>query len=415
MTRRRNIIILGVAFFLLIGLFSPFSKVFIYGASCDDKSECSDEINATSKKIKKYEAVLATQQSQYNSATSQVNKTKNLLQNTVSQIQSKEQEIARLSEQLENSKKILATYLRQAYYLQDEQGIVLVSSEKSDFQNFIQGNDYVEGLKEKIVATMTEIKTTEEDLSNNKESLAQERAKHEKNLSVQKAQQQDIYQDVQETQMTISELNDDLAELQSDYSDILGTSVSIDDIKDAVSFASRKTGVRKGFLYAILYAESKLGKSTGSCTYEKVEDGAYARYKSGKLRKSSWLVFLNRKAIFQDICDDLGYNYKKQKVSCNPASYAGTGGAMGIPQFMPDTWKKYAPSISNLTGHDTPNPWRVDDGVVAAALYLKNAGGASKSGECTAAKRYIGASVAYAANNCKTLLYWANNYESLLK
>lgn len=82
-----------------------------------------------------------------------------------------------------------------------------------------------------------------------------------------------------------------------------------------------------------------------------------ANYKKGKLSKRAWNTFQTRRATFKNICDALDYNYKKQKVSCNPSGYAGTGGAMGVAQFMPDTWNGYKSQVASKTGHNPPDPW----------------------------------------------------------
>jgi len=122
----------------------------------------------------------------------------------------------------------------------------------------------------------------------------------------------------------------------------------------------------------------------------------------------------HRKDLFKKIAKELGYNYKKLKVSCPPKNYKGTGGAMGVAQFMSDTWMGYKSKIASKTGNNPPDPWSLTDGVMAMALKLKNDGGASKSGEWNAAARYLGSCSGSTRFYCENVLYWADNYKKKL-
>jgi membrane-bound lytic murein transglycosylase B len=166
---------------------------------------------------------------------------------------------------------------------------------------------------------------------------------------------------------------------------------------EAIEFASKKTGVRKEFLMAMLDKESDLGRFTGGCTY-----------KNTRVKESD-------KEAFKEICDELDYDYKKQKISC-ALSY-GYGGAMGVAQFMPTTWMGYKDAISNYTGHKPPDPWNLTDGVVGMAEKLRRAGGDSKKGEHYAAKVYYcgGPGSSYWNTHCEayanTVISWSSGYD----
>jgi membrane-bound lytic murein transglycosylase B len=117
---------------------------------------------------------------------------------------------------------------------------------------------------------------------------------------------------------------------------------------------------------------------------------------------------------FKEICDDLGYNYKKMKVSC-ALSY-GIGGAMGVAQFMPSTWVnyKYAPVIAKITGNSPADPWNLKDGIIGMALYLKDKGGDKKSGEHTAAAAYYcgsNLSRTVCQNYANSVISWSKGYD----
>ncbi len=189
------------------------------------------------------------------------------------------------------------------------------------------------------------------------------------------------------------------------------------EIEKQAEFASQITGVRKDFLMGMLVVESDLGRNTGKCTYQEVREGAAADHSRGRLSKQAWKTFLERKKIIQDIADDLGYDADKLKVSCNPA-YSGTGGAMGIPQFMPDTWMEYKDEIAKIVGTDNPDPWSARDGVLAMALKVADVPGVVEHNvyaERRASKMYLSGSTSsryewYASE----IQYWSKNYQDLI-
>ncbi len=190
------------------------------------------------------------------------------------------------------------------------------------------------------------------------------------------------------------------------------------EIEKVAEFASRETGVRKDFLMGLLVVESDLGKNTGECTYQEVEQDAQKSYGLGWLSHRAWKTFEERRNTFKKIADNLGYDYREQKVSCNPANYAGTGGAMGIPQFMPDTWLEYEDRISEITKEENPDPWDMNAGVIAMALKLSDVPGVTNHNiwsERNAAKLYLSGTTSsrydWYANSA---IYWSRNYLSLL-
>ncbi|EKD58453.1 MAG: hypothetical protein ACD_56C00121G0002 [uncultured bacterium] len=190
------------------------------------------------------------------------------------------------------------------------------------------------------------------------------------------------------------------------------------EIERAVEFASQKTGVRKDFLMGMLVVESNLGRNPGSCTYDEVERGAQQSYENGNLSSTAWETFQDRREKVQHVAKDLGYDYKQLKVSCNPSGYAGTGGAMGIPQFMPDTWIAYKDEIGGIVGKRNPDPWNIKDGVVAMALLLADTPGVTEHNlfaERNAAKMYLSGTTSWRYDwYANQILYWAANYRQLL-
>lgn len=193
--------------------------------------------------------------------------------------------------------------------------------------------------------------------------------------------------------------------------------LDLKEIEKQADFASQVTGVRKDFLMGMLVVESNLGKNTGKCTYKEVSEGARSAYQKGLLSKKTWNNFQKQEKIVKDIANELDYDYEKLKVSCNP-NYSGTGGAMGIPQFMPTTWMEYKDEIAQIVGVKNPDPWNVRHGVVAMALKVADVSGVTEhdvSAERRASKMYLSGSTSsryewYASQ----IQYWARNYDELI-
>ena len=192
------------------------------------------------------------------------------------------------------------------------------------------------------------------------------------------------------------------------------------EVEQAAKKASKLTGVRQEFLMGVLTVESQLGQNVGQCTYRQVSDGAEAAHRSGRLSSRAWNTFLTRQEQIRGIASDLGYDLEKLKVSCNPnpAQYMGTGGAMGLPQFMPSTWIEYKERLAALSGKEHPDPWDVYDGVLAMALKLSDVPGVTEhnvTAEKQASKLYLSGSISqkyqWYANDIQ---YWAVNHPALL-
>jgi len=203
-------------------------------------------------------------------------------------------------------------------------------------------------------------------------------------------EQAEVKADIQSAQTTLSQLTSKLNQLRSRYSQLLGKSVSTKDIIEAAKAAASATSMNKSFLLGVLIQESNKGQNTGSCNY-----------KESKMPS-------NQLSAFKNICSGLDYNYQKMNVSCPPKSYKGTGGAMGVPQFMPTTWLAYEDDISSYTGHDTPDPWNLLDGVTAMAIKLSR-DGASKKTRFAEAKSYC---VYLAGGNWGHYCFGTDKYKS---
>ncbi len=388
----------------LVGFF-VFANAYIGNQESqaeDDAEEIQESIDKTQKKIDSVQKDLQQNQSELQTTQSQINTTSSLINKTETEISRKETEIKNMEQRIKLDQSILSDYLRELYW-NEEMDILLPLAIMSDgWQKTILQSDSLITTKDKVLSLIGKIEETKNDLEGKKGELLEKKEDHEELLAKKQSEKNEIAQDIKEAQATMGELNEKIDKMRGELSELLGSSVSAKDIREAVSIASSATGVRKNFLFGMLSVESSLGKYTGGCTYKESRmSGTRAEY-------------------FKSICKSLGYDYKKKKVSCPPKSYSGTGGAMGVAQFMPDTWMGYKSSIASKTGHNPPDPWSLTDGVMAMALKLAKVSGVTshkKSAECNAAKLYLSGTTSSKYNwYCDRVFYWASedNYKKLL-
>lgn len=385
------------------------------------------DIDKIEKKLKDAQKKYGSLQANFNQINSSLTSTQqailrvqNLLDQTTQTIDQKESEIANLDQQLVLERRVLGNLVRELY-LTDATPLVEVMLAHDDVASFFEKEDGLLSTQEKMSTLIDDINETRVKLADEKTTLQDMKQDHEELLAIQSKQKQslvvaknDVASDLADQSSVVDRLQKELGQLQGDLNTILGKAYNAQDIKEAVSFASKKTGVPKGFLFGVLKMETNLGANVGGCTYAQVEDGANASYKAKKLGKTAWATFLRRRDIFKSITKELDIDYRKQKVSCNPKGYIGTGGAMGVAQFMPDTWVAYKSAVTAATGHNPPSPWNLTDGVMAMALKLDKVPGVDKGDRSAwkkAAAAYLGTSYAPYING---ILYWADNYKQLL-
>lgn len=379
----------------------------------EEKEELEEEQEEAEEKIEEYEEKLEEAEQEkakdvqkqvvISNQISQINSNINVLEGKLSESEQElsrlELEIKRQEEEIAESKRKIASILRSVNQADLEARLAFLGKENSLAEYFIavdtlgQLEGELQEYMEKVRQEKSQLegkKKEEEDVivihNDQKGTLESERAK--KNVVLSQTQSE-----IDKHNATIGEIQSKLNKVQRELSALLGEGYDAEDIEDAVKYASKKTGVRKDFLMGMLVVESDLGRYTGGCDYKESRMSSY------------------RKKLFKEICEELDYNYKKMKVSCPPSGYVGTGGAMGVAQFMSDTWMGYKDIVASRTGHDPPDPWDLTDGVMAMASKLANDGATKKSGECRAAMRYLGGSHQW---YCDKVKYWADHYEKLI-
>lgn len=415
---------------MLVASFGTLA-VPVIRVSAVDTGDIQDSIKKTEKKLEAAQQKADSIQKDLNQITGSLVVTKqviantsSLLSETESTIGEKETEIKSLDNEISLQKQLLKDLMQNLYENGNTPLSEVILNHDEMRLSLAEGDTFLT-LQEKIGMIADDLKSARGNTEEEKVVLEDAKTEHERLLRLKGEQEKTLtaaknetQANLQDQQSTIGDLQGKISKLKSSLSDLLGKSYDAKDVEDAASFASKKTGVRKDLIMGMLVVESDLGRYTGGCTYAEVEKGATDRYKSGKLSKASWATFQNRRTIFKSIADSLDKNYSKLKVSCNPASYYGTGGAMGVPQFMPDTWMGYKTRIANATGHSTPDPWNLTDGVMAMAIKLSVVPGVTKhdrSSERNAAKLYLSGTTSSKYNwYADKVLYWADNYQRLL-
>lgn len=399
----KKILTAAILFWLVFfDYYSYRGRVF----AADDAGDIQDNIEKVENKVEKAQKDLNNSQTLLQKKQAETAVTKNLLQKTQTEIARKEAEVVSLDGRIKLNREMLESYIQEAFYADQDPLVNLLLNGGNSLENMSGSFDQILNIKEKINTTLGEIEQNKQDIIKTKEELDGKKEDHEKLIGIQQGQQVEIKTDIQEAQATLSELNAKIDKLKNELSSLLSSAVSFKNVVDAAGYATKITGIRKDYLLGVLVVESNLGRYTGGCTFKESRMSGY------------------RATIFKQICSDLDYNYNKQKVSCPPKRYKGTGGAMGVAQFMPDTWMAYKSSITSATGHKTPDPWSLTDGVVAMALKLTKVDGVKEHKKSAEAKAYCvylagGNWAAYCdskgVNYGAKVLYWADNYERVME
>lgn len=425
---KRTIAIFGASGLLLVTAGS-FSSV-IFRAQAADIGDIQDDIRKTEKQLEAAQKKETALKRDLNQITGSlvvtkeiIAKTSNLLSDTESTITRKEAEIDAIESEIVLQKHFLRELMRSLY----ENGntpLAEIMLDREDTRLSLMEGEQLLSVQDKIRMISEDLRNSRGTVLEEKDVLEDAREEHERLLRLKSEQERSLVaakvetqSDLQDQQKIISRLSKELSELQGDLSKLTGKSYDAKDIRDAVEFASNKTGVPEGVLYGFLKMETNLGANTGQCTYDEVEKGALAQYRSLLKKNKKWQASIDllykRRGIFDDLVKDLGYN-KNKKVSCNPRSYIGQGGAMGIPQFMSDVWRGYESQIAARTGHKTPDPWNLTDGVMAMAIKLNRAGATSDKESVIrkASVNYLGT---FSPGYYNGIVYWSKNYKLLFK
>lgn len=359
-------------------------------------AELEKQIDEYDSKVQEYKKQGSTLQSEIKKYTDKIAKL-NLqikaitltLQKLTKEIDSTTKQITTTASKIEEKKKVIAEVL-QSIYQNDNQGPVMIFLANEKISDFFNEMSRLSSIQNKLRVNVEELSGLHVQLSDQKETLANEKEDTMNLIGYQKAQQLAIQKTKTEKDTLLkvtkgkeSEYQKILAEKQKTAAQIRsrlfelvgGGALKFEDAYKLAKFAETKTGVRAALILAVLDKESALGKNVGKCNYKT------AMHPTRDI------------PTFLQITKELDMDPNATLVSCPIVSDGAYGGAMGPAQFIPSTWIRFKDQIATLTGNNPPSPWNNMDAFTATALYLKGAGadgGTIYAEKVAAAKYYAG-------------------------
>ena len=301
----------------------------------------------------------------------------------------------------------LSEYLR-TIYKQNELSLIEMLLVRKDLSQFFQEVSALEDVQKKINQSLDDLTLLREQLQKEKDELEDKREEllslralaqiQKQNVDSQKSKKNKLLKDTQGQESNYQKLiltkKQNISAIRSQIQYLGKAGVTAEEAVKYADLAAKRTGIRTAFLLGLLEVETGRRYEEGIIT-------AGSNLGSGNWRTDLYQCYINlgkpssaekQKNAFMQITSGLGYNPDTRPVSRKP-NY-GCGGAMGPAQFLPSTWLLFDDKVADLTGHNPPDPWNVEDAFTAAALYLSDAGAKSKTrtAELRAAKAYISGS-----------------------
>jgi len=319
-----------------------------------------------------------------------------------SQIAHKNVVITQLTSRIESGKESLAAILRQTQML-DDYSVVSVAIGAQNVSAFFRDLDAFTSLQTDLHSLFTDINHAKAQTETEKANLAVKQTQTLDAKYVVETQKQKIASNKTQKQQLLAITTNKEAEYQKVLADRQAKAAAIRaalfPLRDtgainegeAIQYAltaSKKTGVRAALVLAVLSQESDLGRNVGNCYVTNLDTGDGVGKNTGTPFKG--VMKAPRDTVpFKKITDALGKDWSTTPVSCPQTG--GYGGAMGPTQFIPSTWMLYEGRIKSALGASATNPWNAEQAIMAAALYLSDAGAVSSSptAERNAACKYF--------------------------
>ncbi len=225
----------------------------------------------------------------------------------------------------------------------------LQGSLKDALQKTIATRDQLVDLKQQLAEKKTDTASLKAARDAQTKSILAAKKEKDALLAETKGQESQYQALLKESQKTAAQIRNRIFEFAG------GGELTFEKAYQIAKSAAGVVEIRPALLLAVLDGESALGKNVGRCTYQK------AMHPTRDV------------PIFLALTAQLGLNPDTTLVSCANSDGA-YGGAMGVSQFIPATWKTFSARIQALTGNNPPSPWRHADAFVATALYMKDAG-----------------------------------------
>lgn len=357
------------------------------------------EVKVQQQKARTLEREMAIYQNRISKNELEIDKTKLYLEEAELEIKRLEEKIKENEDRIIKDKEMLKSLVKLLYaYDQDSMLEILISHD--NLSDFLLEVDAVESLKNEILKAIMDLKKEKGELNAKTEELERQNEEHqqliqvkfqqneslnelknqkEEILEITKGEEKKFQQILEENKNILPTLKAQLHELQS-----LGKKIQFDDAISAAKHIGAVTSVRPEFILGILKVESDLGTNVGGGNYKTDMNP-------------------RQRPVFEAIVSELGYNPNEMPVSKKPRSYSGWGGAMGPAQMIPTTWRIYQNEIAEITGHNPPDPWNLDDAVAALAVKVSKVDGVT-NGKYEA--EYEAAGLYFAGKNWRKFLFY---------
>jgi len=405
------LLLLWLFFIFLFFGFSIGKKELAWGASDSNKDkieDLKDEID----EMEEAEMRISNQIESINQniavIESQLKKTQEVVNQLNQELERLDQEISEAEKKISKQKEVLADAIVKMNAAANEIQLIFLERD-GGAEKFFRMIDAYDEFEKSILEIVEKIKEAKKEVEKKKEEVSEKLDETSHVLEMQKDQQAALAYEQKRKQQILGETRQEISSLRAQLNALqsLGSPISLEEAIKAAKYASKKTGVRTAFLLGVLRVESNLGQNVGG-----------GRYKTD--------MNPNQHSTFKKICKELGLSPSKMPVSKRVCyntkakdGCGGWGGAMGPAQFMPSTWMGYKDRVAKLTGNDPPNPWDLEDALVAMGLKLGDVSGVKagkRSAEKKAASMYLaGGNWQYYTWYGDRVLYYADGFEEYMK
>lgn len=312
--------------------------------------------------------------------------------------------IAILTTKITRSRKALGAGLF-LLYTYDQNSLLSVLIKHANISDFFHSLQNLEKVQTSLEGILSEFKENKTLLEKERDDLEQFEEEQQDLKGLQEVERRFLAQKKKEKdeilrltkgkevlfQQLLQSKKKDIATLKTQLFYLEKTGITAEEAVRAAQLAAKRAGIRTAFLLALLEVE----------TGKQFEDGVISvgtNLGTGNWQRDLYQCYINlgkrgsaeaEKRAFLAITEKLNLDPDKMPVSRKP-NY-GCGGALGPAQFLPTTWLRFEEKVAELTGHQPPSPWNIDDAFTAAAIFLAGSGASSQTdaGELRAAKTYL--------------------------
>ncbi len=417
------LVVVGVLSYLVFGsALAPVghNQLSLAAQNEEERQELERQLQDLEAQINEYQATVneykkqgSSLQSEINSLNAKINKI-NLqiksitlsLQKLDSEITVNEGNIKTTEDEIEENKKVLARSL-QSIYANENLSIAEILLRKPNLSDFFADINSLVEVQEGMRNTLEEVMRLKENLLDEKELLAMKREDAEQLKRYQALQQANI--------LSIKEEKAEILEVtrgeERRFQELLKeTEKTASQVRQQIFrlFGGGELSFEEAYDLA-LTAERATG-ARAALVLAILEQESRLGKNVGQCSPEGAMHPTRDLPKFNQIISDLrangDYVPDPLKVSCPIRAHGAYGGAMGPAQFIPSTWVLYQDEISEVTGNNPPSPWRNADAFVATALYLSNSLGASSCKNYASANQHI-LPYQYLLERCAATQYYA--------